>query len=361
MQGLIVCNGIVELVDDLEVRPPEPHEVSVRVLASGLCRSDLILIHEPSPNATVLGHEAAGVIDAVGAEVTGLHIGQMVAVTCPVPCNACEECSRGRYTACLASFGIGLAPFTRRGKPVQSLARVSSLAERITVDSFQVHPVSNLTAASAALIGCAVSTGYGMIKNVAELKAGETVVVAGVGGIGINSIQTAALLGASRIVAVDINATKDTVAAEFGATDFVAILPEDQPSEIIQKIRMATASKFDAFIDTTGQPTVIEAGQHLLKPGGRLALVGMPRQGTTAAIDINAAMYSHICVRGALNGATDPYHDTPEIVRLADGGLLNLAGQVSHRWPLARYQEALDALRKGDVVRVVIDIAPPTN
>lgn len=356
MLGVIVQNGELELADDLEVRPPEPHEVTVRVFASGLCRSDLIPLAEPAPDAMVLGHEAAGVVEEVGADVADVTVGQLVAVTCPVPCNRCDACARGLFTACATSFGFGHAPFTRQGEPVLALARVSSLAELITVDAFQVHPVANLDAPAASLIGCAVSTGYGMTRNVAKVRTGDAVIVFGVGGIGINSIQTAHLLGARRVVAVDVNPDKAAVASEFGATDFVAIAVGDSSEAITQKIQDAIGQKVDAVVDCTGQPAVLEASQRLLKAGGRLGLVGIPRSGTTVALDINAAMYNHIEIAGALNGACDPFVDIPDIVQLAEQGRLNLADQVSHRWPLAQYQEAIDALRAGDVLRVVIDM-----
>lgn len=352
MRGVLVQNGELALVDDLEVRPPRANEVSVRVVASGLCRSDLLPIAEPRPAAMVLGHEAAGVVQAVGADVAGIEPGQQVAVSCPVPCNRCEACARGLFTACEHGFGIDEAPFIRRGKPVLSLARVSSLAEQITVDAFQVHPVHTLEPAAAALVGCAVSTGYGMVRNVVKLKTGESIIVVGAGGIGVNTIQTARFLGASRIVAIDVNPAKEQVARRFGADVFVTI----QSGEPVEAIVAAVGDKVDAVVDCSGQPAVIEAAQRLLKPGGRLGLVGIPRAGTTAAIDIGAAMYNHITISGALNGACNPFVDIPDIVRLAEHGRLDLAGQVSHHFPLADVETAIQALRDGDVLRAVVDM-----
>lgn len=356
MKGIVVRNGRVTLVHDLEVNEPSESEVTVRVLASGLCRSDLLPIDEPFESPMVLGHEAAGVIEKVGARVVGLVPGQRVAVSCSVPCEQCAACAKKLYTACPENFGIGLAPFTLKGEPVLSLARVSSLAELITVHASQVHPIKNLDAPAASLIGCAVSTGYGMTKNVVNLQKGESLLVIGVGGIGINSTQTAKLLGAGRVVAADINPGKELTALKFGADSFILLKRGQSWEEIVTTVSESISEKFDAVIDCSGQASSIEAAQHLLKPGGRVGLVGIPHGGATAEININSAMYNHITVRGALNGACNPFEDMPEILRLAESGSLNLADQVSHRWPLEEYEEAFEALRSGRVLRAVIDV-----
>ncbi|QSZ55584.1 alcohol dehydrogenase catalytic domain-containing protein [Paenarthrobacter ureafaciens] len=276
MHGVVVRDGHTELVDDLQVRRPEAGEVTVRVLASGLCRSDLLPIDEPSGAPMVLGHEAAGVIEAVGSAVDGLEIGQMVAVTCPVPCNNCDACSRGLYTACASSFGFGEAPFSRDGLPILALARVSSLAEFITVDQFQVHPVASLSAPAAALVGCAVSTGYGMTRNVVELKTGETIMVFGVGGIGINSIQTARLIGARRIIAVDINEEKEAVARKFGADEFIAIKPGMASESIVAEVRHVAPSKWMPLWTAPARPPFWRLLSCSSRPGDVLASSGYP-------------------------------------------------------------------------------------
>lgn len=355
MRGVIADGGEMILVDDLEVRSPGDDEVAVRVVASGLCRSDLLPLDKPSGVPMVLGHEASGVIEAVGCEVPNLHVGELVTVSCPVPCGVCASCTKGLFTACPKSFGLDEQPFTWRGRPVNSLARVSSLAELIVVKAEQAHPVHGLDPAAAALIGCAVSTGYGTTLNVAELRCGETVLVVGVGGIGINSIQAARLIGAAEIIAVDVNPAKEPVARRFGADRFVGIAPGRSAEQLAAELE-STAGRVDAVIDCTGLPSVVEAAQRLLLPGGRVALVGMAHGQPTAVVDLIAAMYNHITIRGALNGACDPYRDLPEIIRLAEAGQLDLAGQVSHRWPLAQIGDAIAALRAGDVVRIVVDM-----
>lgn len=358
MRGVIIENGVSELVDDLEVRDVGPHEVRVGVRASGLCRSDLLLEEYPDPRPTVRGHEAAGIIKEVGAEVTGLAVGQRVAVTCQRPCMSCAACEQGLYTACPTGMDDPEAPFRRGGREVRSFARSSSLAEQIVVDELQVHPIDDGTSlAGAALLGCAVSTGAGMARNVAGLRPGQSVAVFGVGGIGINSIQAARSIGASRIVAVDVNPGKEGLARDFGATDFVRVDPGASAEETAALFLEGAGGPVDAVIEATGFPGMIATGLRVLAIGGTLAQVGIPAHGGEASFDVTDLMMRHLTIRGALNGATDPFTDPAEFVAAAERGDLELDEQITHRFPLERYEEAFAALKSGEALRVVVDVA----
>jgi S-(hydroxymethyl)glutathione dehydrogenase / alcohol dehydrogenase len=238
---------------------------------------------------------------------------------------------------------------------VRSTAGVSSLASQITVDALQVHPVKCLEPAAAALIGCAVSTGSGNVRNVAQVVTGESVAVIGVGGIGINALQTARLLGAKRIIAIDVNPNKAKVAREFGADLFVTTAGNLSATELASQLAADMGGPVDAVIECTGASSVITAALSVLKHGGRLALVGLPHQSLNAEFSIMDMMRRHLTIAGAWNGACNPYVDISDIVQLAEQGRLNLSGQVSHRWPLAQAEEALRALQQGDVIRVVVD------
>ena len=357
MRGVVFQNNTMTLVDDLEVRDPMPHEVKIRVLASGLCRSDLLHFEYPDPTPVVMGHEAAGIVESIGSEVTSVSVGDHVAVTCQRPCLRCENCARKRYSACLSSMADAIPPFTWRDQPVRSSARSSSLASEIVVDEMQAHPISAVEPAAAALIGCAVSTGYGMVRNVAKLQAGESVAVIGVGGIGINSIQTARQLGARRVVAVDINPEKAELAHQFGADVFVQVDPSASAEEMAQQLLIEMDGPVDAVVEGTGQATAIEASLAVLARGGRLALVGIPTSALSAGFDVMDMMMRHLTIAGALNGGCDPFVDMQNIVELVEQGRFDLTSQVSHRFPLSRIDEAFDALRGGHVLRVVVDVA----
>lgn len=255
-------------------------------------------------------------------------------------------------------MAVGDTPFSWRGQPTRAMARVGSFASLITVHKDQVLPTVNLPAEEAALIGCAVSTGYGNVRNVAEVVDGDTVVVIGVGGIGVNAIQTARLQGAARVIAVDVNPLKEPVAQEYGAHEFVLAAPGADVAGLAGLMRMRAGAPIDAVIECSGAVAAVEAGIQALGPGGRLALVGIPPEGTLASFDVTEMMMRQTSIRGALNGACDPFVDMPEIVRLAEAGQLALTSQVSRIWPLGELEDAIRALEQGEVVRAVLDLAP---
>lgn len=356
MRGLIVVDGTLDLVDDLDVRAPGPEEVKVRVETSGLCRSDLLHLESPDPRPLAMGHEAAGVVIETGADVDFVSAGDRVAVTCQRPCMRCPECARGFYSACVTSMVDPTPPFSWRGQPVRSMARSSSLASEIVVDQMQVHPVDALSSAAAALIGCAVSTGYGTIKNVAGLVAGETAIVIGVGGIGVNCLQTARLFGASRIVAADIDARKEGPARHYGADEFVLVQRDEPAERLAARLVEAVRSPVDVVVEGTGRPEMVSAGLGALSRGGRLALVGISAEESLATFDLRDTMARQLSIAGAWNGACNPFTDLRSVVELAESGELDVESQATARFTLADYASAIETLRRGDALRVVVDM-----
>lgn len=357
MIGAIWTEGRFVVADDLEVRDPGPDEVIVRVLASGICHSEIVAMGMEWDRPVVLGHEAAGVVERCGDDVTSLAIGDPVTVHCQKPCGDCRECRRSRFTLCPTVFGIGLTPFTWRGQAVLSTARVSSFSSRIVVHEQQALRCRGLEPQAAALIGCAVSTGYGNVRNVAHVVEGDTVAVIGVGGIGVNALQTARLQGARQVIAVDIQSEKREAATFYGADRFVTAVRDEGAGELAARIRDAAEAPIDAVIECSGAPVAIEAAAQAVGAGGHVAIVGLQPDGTMASYDVNAMMWEGKTIAGAFNGACNPFVDLPEIVRLAEAGSLEIASQVSHVWPLAEIDDAVDALRRGDVVRAVLDLS----
>ena len=348
------------VVDDLLVREPGPGEVRVRVVASGICHSDLNVLDgtSPVPTPVVLGHEAAGVVDAVGEGVDAIAPGDEVVVAAAVACGRCRACTSGRPGACTDAFAPNVAPFTWRGEPVRAYANVASFAGATVVRAEQVVAAAGLPAAEAALIGCAVSTGYGVVANVVPVRGGDTVVVFGVGGIGVNAIQTARLLDAARVVAVDVNPEKAEAARHFGA-DEVVIAPHTATSEeLVALVRAVTDAPVDAAIECSGASVAIAAALAVTGPGGTTALVGIPPPGATASLDVHALLRNRRVV-GSLNGTVDVPRDFPVIVDRARRGDLDLTAQVSRVWPLADIDDAIAAVRAGHVVRAVLDHTRP--
>jgi S-(hydroxymethyl)glutathione dehydrogenase/alcohol dehydrogenase len=303
----------------------------------------------------VLGHEAAGVVEAVGAAVTSVAIGDDVVVAAAVACGRCRACAAGRPGECVDAFAAGDPPFTWRGAPVRAYANVASFAGATVVRAEQLVAGAGLPAAEAALVGCAVSTGYGVVANVARVRAGDTVVVFGVGGIGVNVLQTARLLGCARVVAVDVNADKADDAVHFGADEFLVAPRIATPDEIAALVRVAVDGRpVTAAIECSGAAVAIAAAIAVTGPGGTVALVGIPPPGTRASFDVNALLRNRRIV-GSLNGTVEVHRDFPVIVDHVRRGRLDLAGQVSAVWPLAAIDDAIAAVRAGRVVRAVLD------
>jgi S-(hydroxymethyl)glutathione dehydrogenase/alcohol dehydrogenase len=344
------------VTDDLVVRDPGPGEAQVKMLASGICHSDLNVLDGTSPMTppVVLGHEGAGVVVALGPGSHAVRLGDTVMIGSMTPCWTCRACLRERYSSCPRAFGRGGTPFTWQDKPVRVYANVSSFAGLTTVQSSQLVPTYGLDARAAALIGCAVSTGYGVVRNVARVGPGDAVIVFGVGGIGVNALQSAGLAGATRIVAVDVNAAKADVARHFGADTFLEAEARATSADLIALVTDAVPGPIDAAIECSGAMAAIDAAVELPGPGGITALVGIPRPGARAAVDVDRLLRGRQVV-GSLNGAMDPRRDLPEIVRLVRDGELDLASQVSRTWPIGDIGAAIAALRAGEVVRAVVD------
>lgn len=357
MRGVVWDGVRLVVTDELEIRDPGPGEVQVRVLASGICHSDVNVIerggNQPAPQ--VLGHEGAGVVERVGSGVVGVKPGDAVAVTCQVPCQKCRACGRGNFTQCPTVFAREPEPFRWRGRTVGGFANSSSFAGLVNVVPLQLQSADGISPFAAALVGCAVSTGFGSAKNVARVTEGDNVAVFGVGGIGINAIQTSKVLGAARIVAVDVNPAKEAVSLRFGAHGFVLAPRDADAAAVAALVRDEMGTDVDAAIEASGAPVAVDASIACLGRGGRAALIGIPPEGTRPSFDIHALQRSGQAIVGSLNGSTDPYRDMPEIMQLVRAGRIELEAQVGKVFPLGQVDDAIAAMRTGDHIRVVLD------
>jgi S-(hydroxymethyl)glutathione dehydrogenase/alcohol dehydrogenase len=355
-RGAVFDGDRLLVVDDLVVRAPEPGEVRVRMLASGICHSDLNVIDgtAPVPPPVVLGHEAAGVVDAAGAGVEGCAEGDDVVIAAAVACGRCRACRAGRSGECVDAFAAGAPPFRWRGEPVRAYANVASFAGATVVRAEQVVASAGIAPTESALVGCAVSTGYGVTTNVAGVRDGDTVVVFGVGGIGVNVLQTARLLGCARVIAVDVNPDKAVAATHFGADEFVVAPRTATTEELVALVRGAASATVDAAIECSGAPVAIDTAIEVTGRGGTAALVGIPKPGTRGSFDVNALLRNRRVV-GSLNGTIDVHRDFPAILEHVRRGALDLRAQVSAVWPLTAIDDAIAAVRAGQVVRAVLD------
>jgi S-(hydroxymethyl)glutathione dehydrogenase / alcohol dehydrogenase len=349
-------------LEDLDVLDPEPGEVLVRVVASGVCASDLHVLHGRSPVASlpmVLGHEGAGVVERVGDGVQGLTTDDHVVLALYGPCGECPSCRAGNPVHCdgaarvQAIFGRaadGSTRLRRGGEAVHPMIGVGSLAEYTVVrESQAVRIDDDIPLDLACLAGCGVTTGIGAVLNIADVRPGASVAVVGCGGVGLNVVQGARLAGATTIVAVDANAEKLPLATGFGATHTVDASAVDMGTAV----RGIVPGGVDHAFEVVGDPDLVAATFELTRPGGACVMVGSPPPGTTIPIDARS-LFSERRLLGCTGGSNVPARDIPRIMRLWRSGAIDLEGLVSQRLPLDGFQQAFDALERGTVARSVI-------
>jgi Zn-dependent alcohol dehydrogenase len=347
MRGVVFDGKRAEVVDDLEVRDPGPGEVLVAISAAGLCHSDLSVVDGtiPFPAPVVLGHEGAGVVEAVGAGVAHVLPGDHVALSTLANCGACAECDRGRPTMCRQAIGRPQKPFTRAGSPVYQFAANSAFAERTVVKAVQaVRIPKDIPLTSAALIGCGVLTGVGAVLNRARVGYGESVVVIGTGGIGLNVLQGARIAGALRIVAVDSNPAKEAVARQFGATDFLTSAAG---------VRDVLPTGADHVFECVGRVELIRAAIDLLDRRGQAVLLGVP-PATAEASFLVSSLFLDKSILGCRYGASRPQRDVALYAELYREGRLLLDELVTQTYPVEDFEKATADAEAGRVARGVL-------
>ncbi len=347
MRGVLFDGERAEVVDGLEVREPGPGEVLVAIAAAGLCHSDLSVVDGtiPFPAPVVLGHEGAGVVEAVGAGVTHVAPGDHVALSTLANCGACPDCDRGRPTMCRQAIGRPGRPFTRDGRPVFQFAANSAFAERTVVKAVQaVRIPRELPLTSAALIGCGVLTGVGAVLNRARVDRGETVVVIGTGGIGLNVLQGARIAGALRIVAVDANPAKEEAARLFGATDFLTST---------EGVRDLLPTGADHVFECVGRVELIRQAIDLLDRHGQAILLGVPPATAEASFRVST-LYLDKSVLGCRYGSSRPQRDIALYADLYREKRLLLDELVTRTYPVEDFETAAEDAAAGRVARAVL-------
>ncbi|PKP91051.1 MAG: alcohol dehydrogenase [Alphaproteobacteria bacterium HGW-Alphaproteobacteria-16] len=347
-------------IHDIRVSNPGPREVLIRTAACGVCRSDLHFVDGAYPHVmpTVPGHEAAGVVEAVGSEVTRLRPGDHVITFFTVFCGTCEFCISGRPSLCVDSS-------TRRpkdadprlsmadGTPIAHFLNLSAFAEQMLVHENACVAISKgMPLDRAALLGCAVMTGAGSIFRDSKVSPGETVAVIGCGGIGLAAINAAKIAGAGKIIAIDPVVDKRKLARKLGAThDYDAMAPD-----LVKQVLKLTDGGVDYAIEAVGRPNTAEMAWHLLRRGGTATILGMIAPGQSVSIP-GPTFLSGKKLQGSLAGSMQFPIDLPRLVQMYLDGVLDLDTMVAERIRLEDINHAFDNLRKGDAVRSVIEFA----
>jgi len=368
MRGIVYTGDGVEVTDQLEVRDCGPTEVRVRIMAAGVCHSDLSVIDGTIPwrAPSVLGHEGAGVVEAVGSAVRSVRPGDHVVVATVASCGTCRACSMGHPTWCARSLGNVSEPFTLAGRPAANFAGASVFVERTVVQEVQAVPVpEDVPFTSACLIACGVLTGVGAVLNRARVQPGDTAAVFGAGGVGLNVVQGLRLSGAGRIIAVDTVAAKEALARRFGATDFVDASEVDAAQAVRALVPHGPRTAGTAFgpggvawaFDCVGHPKTLRAAIDALDWGGTAVAIGIPAPGTEVAFDVNALAYVDRTIMGCRYGSARPQADIPLLAELYRRGELLLDELVSEVRPLEGFTDIVDAMHAGRLARGVLTLA----
>ena len=343
-------------VEDVELDAPGPREVVVRTGATGVCHSDLHYVEGKyfMEMPAVLGHEAAGTVDAVGEHVSYVRPGDRVIMCLSVFCGLCEKCLSGHPSLCTKTDVVRGPDEPSRlrqgGTPLTQMANLGSFAERMLVHENSLVKVGpEVPFEQLALIGCGVTTGVGAALNTARVEPGSTVAVIGCGGVGLSCVQGARLAGALRIIAIDAVETKLAMALEFGATDVV----DASGGGAVQKVLDLTGDGVDYSFEAIGTKETGEQAFEMLRPGGTATIIGMIPEGTKIELDGRSFLRERK-IQGSSMGSNRFRIDMPRYIEFYLQGRLKLDEMVSQRLRLEQINKAFDDMREGHVARSVI-------
>jgi S-(hydroxymethyl)glutathione dehydrogenase/alcohol dehydrogenase len=343
--------------EDVQIAAPIGREVLVNVQASGLCHTDLLFAtHNIVPMPSVLGHEVAGIVAAVGPGVAQFHVGDHVVGSLAQVCGACDRCLSGRSFQCKHPESTVRRPtdaprLSRNGIGLFQGFGLGGFAEQALIHENQLALVpKELPFAQAALLGCGVVTGAGSVLNTANVSAGDTVVIFGAGGVGLNAVSGALIAGASRIVVIDIQDKRLQEAQRFGATDVI----DSSKTKPVEAVRDLLSGGADHVFDFVGLKSVAEQGLAMLGVGGGLYLVGVAQPEVSLDLNIFDAIGGQKRVEGVNFGSTNAKRDIPMYAELYPQGRMNLDDLVSKKISLRDVNDGYAALKDGLLNRVVV-------
>jgi alcohol dehydrogenase len=353
-------------IDEVELDPPGPGEVLVRIAAAGLCHSDLSVVDgaRPRPVPMVLGHEAAGVIEEVGAGVSDFHTGDHVVFSFVPVCGTCVPCQSGRPALCdpgarantLATLLSGARPFHRAGERLNHHLGVSGFSEYTVASTTSLVRIpAHVPMEKAALFGCALLTGVGAVVNTARVEVGASAAVFGLGGVGMSAVMAAKVAGSHPIVAVDTVPEKLALAVRLGATH--TVLAGDGA---VEAVRDLTSGGADYAFEAAGSAAVLADAYSATRRGGTTVSVGLPHPEQRLSIPAVSVAGEERRLVGSYMGSAVPRRDIPRYLRLHEAGLLPVQELASRQIRLDQLNEALDELVSGQAVRQIVVLGERT-
>ena len=358
MKAAVMWERIAPLaIEEVQIDAPGPGEVLVRTVASGVCHSDLHVIEGglPMPPPTILGHEPAGIVEAVGEGVGDFAPGDHVIGCISAWCGTCEWCLQGRPYLCLQTDLArpldGPPRLSKDGNGILQFANLSSFAEQMLTPARSLVKIRpDMPLDRAALIGCGVTTGLGAVLNTARIRAGSTAVVIGCGGVGLAALQGCRIAGAARILAVDTQPWKLELAEKLGATDVVDASEGDATMKVLER----TGGGADYSFECIGLAATVQQAATMIKKGGTAVLVGVVPVGEMVPLHAADLTLQEKTVMGSMMGSNRFRLDMPRYVDFYLDGRLKLDEMISARLPLDRVNDAFDTMRKGEAARSVL-------
>lgn len=350
-------------VTEIDVADPKQGEVAVEISAAGICHSDLSMIAGKigQPLPAVPGHEATGIVRAVGPGVTSVEEGDHVVFVYRPYCGRCFQCVRGRPTLCPGAARMrvtgtledGTSRLSHKGTELFHFSGVSAFAELTVVPENGVVAIDReLPLDVLSVVGCAVLTGYGAVVNAADLKPGDAAAVVGCGGVGLNAVQACKISGAHPVIAIDRSDSALALAREFGATETV----NPTKTDVVEAVGELSAGGVDYVFEAVGGEGLIEMSLDLLRPGGSVIVIGVPPSDLAASFSPGRLLGEEKSIRGSLSGSAKPRFDIPRVLDLWQAGALRIDQLVTHRFPLAEVNDGLAALSNGLEGRAIIEM-----
>jgi alcohol dehydrogenase len=349
-------------IEEIDLRAPGPGEILVRMGAAGLCHSDLSVINgdRPRPTPMALGHEAAGVVEQLGPGVSDLKKGDHVVLVFIPSCGHCAPCAEGRPALCEPGAAANTAGklmsgesrlFRGDGSMVHHHMGCSAFADHAVVSRHSVVKVDpDLPLEEAALFGCAVLTGVGAVVNTGQVRAGSSVAVVGLGGVGLASLLGAVASGARYVVAVDVSDDKLKLAKELGATHTFNATAAD----VVEQVKAATKGGVDYAVEMAGSTRAFETAYRITRRGGTTITAGLPPPSASWAMPSTNLVAEERTIKGSYIGTCVPSRDLPRFIDLYKQGRLPVNRLMTHRLKLDQINEGFDRLHEGKAVRQVI-------
>lgn len=343
-------------IENVTLGAPGGLDVHIRVAACSICHSDISFMkgNWGGDLPFLLGHEIAGTVESVGEEVTAFKAGDRVVATLMRSCGSCPSCSDALEAVCEdvpSLAGGGITDST--GKGVTSLMNTGGFAEEVMVHERQCIAIPDEMGFDiASLLGCGVITGFGAALRVAKITAGEKVGVIGAGGVGINAIQAARIAEASTIIAIDTATEKEQLFRDMGATDFIDPLNGDA----VENVRRRTDGRgLDAVLVGVGSARAVESAVDMVRPGGRVIVMGMPATGDLASLDLSALAAEAKTITGTKMGSAMIREDIPKLIKWHQEGRINLKKLISHHYPFEDINTAIQTAMQPGAARVVVE------